>query len=110
MNEELQELLKRMEKTDKEICNFQLAFCEILKNEIDAAEEHETYSKVMKVLNKYKRDDKALKAIYEFFAAISEGSDLEEIMNIAIDEAVNPSAVSELTIDGSCKITQKEGL
>lgn len=109
MNEELHELLKKMDKTDKEICNFQLVFSEILKNEIDAADEHGIYSKVMKIIRKYQNDEKSLKVIYEFFAAISEGSDLEEIMNIAIDESLNPSAVSEATIDDSCTIKQKEG-
>jgi len=109
MNKALQELLNKMDKTDKEICNFQLAFCEILKNEIDAADEHEIYSKVLKILRKYQNDENSLKVIYEFFSAITEGSDLEEIMNIAIDEAVNPSTISELTIDDSCLIKQKEG-
>lgn len=109
MNKRLQELLKRMDKTDKEICNFQLVFCEILKNEINAADEHEIYSKVLKVMRKYQDDEKTLSAIYEFFSAVSEGADLEEIMNIAIDEATNPSALSELTVDDSCKINQKEG-
>lgn len=109
MNKRLQELLKKMDATDKEICNFQLVFCEILKNEINAADEHEIYSKVLKVVRKYQEDEKTLAAIYEFFSAISEGADLEEVMNIAIDEATNPSALSELAVDDSCKINQKEG-
>lgn len=109
MSEELQGLLKKMDEADKEICNFQLVFTEILKNEIDAADEREIYAKVMKILQKYLNDEKSLKAIYEFFSAISEGADLEEVMNIAIDEAENPSAVSELTIDDSCTVKQKEG-
>lgn len=109
MNKRLQDLLKRMDATDKEICNFQMVFCEILKNEINAAAEHDIYSKVLKVIRKYQEDEKTLSAIYEFFSAVSEGADLEEIMNIAIDEATNPSALSELTVDDSCRINQKEG-
>jgi len=109
MIDELQELLKKMDKTDKDICNFQLVFAEILKNEINAADEHEIYKKVMKVIRKYQKDEKCQTAINEFFSAISEGADLKEIMNIAVEEAASPSAVSEITIDDSCIIKQKEG-
>lgn len=109
MSEELQELLKSMDKTDKDICNFQLVFSEMLKNEINAADEHEIYKKVMKVIRKYQKDEKCITAINEFFSAISEGADLKEIMNISIDEASSPSTVSDLIIDDSCQIKQKEG-
>lgn len=108
MGKDLKKLLDRMDKADKEICNFQLVFTEILKNEINAADEHDIYIQILKVIRKYEKDENALNAIYEFFSAISEGADLEEIMNISIDEASSPSPMSELTVDNSCKIKQEE--
>lgn len=103
----LKELLGRVQKTEKEICNFSLVFAEIFKNEINASDDHELYIRLMEVIRKYADDEKIFSALNEFFNAIAEGATLEEVMEIAIEEAGDPSALSELTVDDSCKLKQQ---
>lgn len=96
--------LKNMEKTEKEICNFSLVFSEMFKNEINAADDHLLYVGFTKMIHKYGNDEHVMTALKEFFSAITQGAELEEIMEISIDEAGNPGPMSELTIDDSCKL------
>lgn len=97
-------LLEQIQKVEKEICNFHLVFAEMMKDEINAFDEHEMYAGVMKIMRKYAKDDKSMTVINEFFSAITGGASLEEIMSIAIEEAQDPSVASGLTVDDSCKI------
>ncbi|MCX7923613.1 MAG: hypothetical protein N3B21_16625 [Clostridia bacterium] len=93
----------QLETLEKEICNLPMIFAEMFKDEINANDEQRLYNGVKRVVKKYSQDKSAISIINEFTSVISGGASLEEILQITMDEAVNPSITSELVVDNSCK-------
>ena len=98
------EAVDRLESIEKNICNAPIIFAEMFKNEINANEEDRLYNGVKRIIRKYSEDRNSINAINEFTRVISGGASLEEILQIAIDEAENPTLLSELTGSDSCQI------
>lgn len=103
----MEELLQRMIEVEKDVCNMPMVFAEMFKDEINANDEDKLYQGVQKIVKKYAEDKHAMAVINEFTSVISGGASLEEILRITIEEAVNPSLTSEVTVDQSCKYEGK---
>jgi hypothetical protein len=80
-----------------------LLFAEILKDEINANDEQELYFGVKNIIKKYSGEREAFEAIDEFIKVITGGASLDEIIQLAIDEAHNPTLASDLTLNNSCE-------
>lgn len=92
-------LVGRLENMEKDKHKIPLIFAEIFKDEINAADEYKMYNGFKRVIKKYSEDGKAFSIIDEFARVITGGSSLEQIIQITMDEAVHPSAESQLTVD-----------
>ncbi|MCX7745888.1 MAG: hypothetical protein N2645_03210 [Clostridia bacterium] len=92
-----------MENTEKEKCNLSLIFAEIFKDEINANEEQDLYQGVKKVIKKYMNHGEGLAAINEFVSVISGGASLDELIQVSLDEAENPTPISDILVDDSCR-------
>lgn len=106
MNNSILGLMEDMEKVERDICNFPLVLAEMLKDEINAADEQEMYKSFKKLIKEYAEDEKGMSAINAFFGAITGGASLEEIITIAIEESQDPTVASGLIVDDSCKIRE----
>lgn len=94
----------QIEDIEKQKCSMPLLFAEIFKDEINANDEQELYNGVKNIVKKYSREKEAIGAIDEFIRAITGGAALDEIIQLAIDEAHSPTLASDLTVDNSCEI------
>ena len=97
-------ILDKLNDTEKEVCNLPLVFAEMLKDEINAVDEHELYSGIKDLLNKYSKDQGLMALIHEYTRVLTGGTSLQEILEITIDEAVSPTLASRLTVDDTCKV------
>ena len=95
--------VKELESLEKEICNLPLIFTEMFKDEINANDEHRMFNGVKRIVKKYGDDAKALSVVNEFTRVICGGTSLEEIFQLTRDEAKNPTALTDITIDNRCK-------
>ena len=94
--------MNELEGLERERCNLPLVFAEMFKDEINANEEHKLYSGVKRIIRKYTGNREAMTAINEFTSVISGGASLNEILLIAKDEVLNPTAASEVTVNQEC--------
>lgn len=94
--------LSEMEELEKKECNLALLFAEMFKDEINANDERKLYNGIKRVVKKYAEDRSAMRAINEFTSVIAGGASLQEIMQIAMDEAAHPTVTSQITIDDDC--------
>lgn len=101
-NEPLMKSVLNLENIEKTSCNLPMIFAEMFKDEINASNEHKMYNGVKRIIKKYSEDKKAIGAIEEFTRVISGGASLGEILQIAGDEATNPTAASQITVHGNC--------
>ncbi|MCX7708278.1 MAG: hypothetical protein N2484_00345 [Clostridia bacterium] len=101
------ETIDRIEEMEKNVCSLPLIFSEMFKDEVNAVDEQRLYRGVLRVLKKYSDQKEAIDAINEFTRAIAGGASMEEILNIAHDEAVSPSLASALVVDETCKLDEK---
>lgn len=79
----------------------------MFKDEINANDEHRLYNGVKRIVKKYLEDQRVISAINEFTSVVSGGANLNEILRIAKDEAVNPTFASAITVDESCRLEEK---
>ncbi|MGI6778923.1 MAG: hypothetical protein ACOX7R_13210 [Acetivibrionales bacterium] len=96
-----------LENMENSTNNLPMVFAEMFKDEVNAAEENKLYNGVKRVIKKYSDDSKASSAISEFTSVITGGTSLEQIMQIAKDEAVNPTLATELSVDKNEGIVDK---
>jgi hypothetical protein len=80
-----------------------MLFAEIFKDEINANDEQKLYNGVKRVIRKYSEDNSSFAAITEFTRVIFGGASLDEIIQLTIDEAGNPTLASELTVENKCE-------
>lgn len=92
-----------MEEREKDVCNVPLIFAEMLKDEINANDERKMYNGIKKIVKKHSDDKNAISVINEYTKAITGGASLNEILQIANDEIINPTLSSELTVDKTCE-------
>jgi hypothetical protein len=97
------DLIGQIESLEKEKCNIPILFAEIFKDEINANNEQTLYNGIKRVVRKYSEDESSIKAITEFTRVIFGGASLDEIIQVTIDEAKNPSLTSELTVENHCE-------
>ncbi len=93
-----------LEKLEKRICNIPVIFAEMFKDEVNANEEQKLFNGVKRIIKKYNGDKKAISIINEFTAVICGGASLDEILQISRDEAINPSAATDITVTNDCNI------
>lgn len=98
------ETVSELEKIEKDVCNLPLIFAEIFKDEINANSETKMYNGVKRVIKKYSEDKNAMAAVNEFVRVLSGGASLNEILLIAKDEAISPTASTEISVGGSCRL------
>lgn len=99
--ENLLHALDEMEKTEKKVFNLSLIFAEMLKDEINANDEIKLYNGVKRLIGKYSGNSAAIAAVDEFTSVLTGGASLEEIMQVSVDEAENPTPATGLTVDES---------
>lgn len=97
-------MVEELERMEKDICNLPMVFAEMFKDEINAVDEQRLYNGVKRIVKKYGNEISAVSVINEFTSVITGGASLEEIIQIAKDEAENPTLASELSVDQSCKL------
>ena len=98
------EIFPELDKLEKEKCNLPQVFAEILKDEINANNEYDIYHDVKEFINKYSKDANSLKVINEYTQAISGGATLNEILQITMEEVINPSISTGLTTEDECEL------
>lgn len=94
--------IDQLEKIEQNACNIPVIFADMFKNEINANEEERLYNGIKRIIRKYSEDGNAISVINEFTRVITGGASLEEIIQITIDEAENPTLASILTGDDNC--------
>ncbi len=94
--------IDKLEKMEQNVCNVPIIFADMFKNEINANEEDRLYNGIKRIVRKYSEDKNALSIIDEFTRVITGGASLEEILQITIDEAENPTLATIITRDDSC--------
>lgn len=94
------ELIESLENIEKDKKNVPLVFAEIFKDEINANDEQKLFNGIKKLIKKYADDKNFATAINEFTKVISGGASLAQILQITVDEVLNPSAESELMVEG----------
>lgn len=97
----LAKLVHELEETEKDVSGMPLVFAEMLKNEINANDEHRIYNGIKRIVRKYAEDKNAIAIINEFTSVITGGATLVEIMTVAKDEAINPTLVSSISTDNT---------
>lgn len=105
--EKLVESVNELEQLERDICNLPMIFAEMIKDEINANNEYKMYNGIKRLIRKYSQEKKTISAIDEFTRVLSGGASLEEIIQIAMDEAVNPTIESEIVIDKDCKFKEQ---
>ena len=94
--ENLRQAVSDMEMMEKKVFNLSLIFAEMLKDEINANDELKLYNGIKRLISKYSKDRTAISAVDEFTSVLTGGANLEEIMQVSLDEAVNPTPVTAL--------------
>jgi ATP:corrinoid adenosyltransferase len=94
--------MSELETLEKDNCNIPLLFTEMFKDEINSNDEHKFYNGMKRVLKKYSQDKKSLAVLDEFTRVIAGGTSLDEIMQLAMDEALHPTMISDVILDNSC--------
>lgn len=99
-------MISQLEQVEKDKCDLPIIFAEMFKDEINAVDEQRLYNGVKRLLKKFAQDQNALSVLNEYTRVISGGTSIEEIVQIAIDEAQNPTITSDLIADASCMLEQ----
>jgi len=63
------------------------AFAEIIKDEIDANDQHKLYNGVKRLIKKYSQEKRGIEALNEFVSVLCGGATLYEILQITMEEA-----------------------
>ncbi|HOM03744.1 MAG TPA: hypothetical protein PLH43_13140 [Acetivibrio sp.] len=91
-----------MESIESKVCNVGTVFTEILKDEINANDQQRLYNGLKRLIKKYSREKRGLEALDEFIRVLSGGASLEELLQIAKEEAQNPTISTEVTVNDRC--------
>ncbi|HHV28736.1 MAG TPA: hypothetical protein GXX73_03885 [Clostridium sp.] len=87
---------------EKEVCNIGTVFTEILKDEINANDQQRIYNGVKRLIKKYSQEKRGMETLDEFIRVLSGGASLEELLQIAKEEAQNPTISTGITVDDNC--------
>ncbi|WP_235832676.1 hypothetical protein [Acetivibrio mesophilus] len=77
-------------------------FTEILKDEINANDQQRIYNGVKRLIKKYSQEKRGMETLDEFIRVLSGGASLEELLQIAKEEAQNPTISTGITVDDNC--------
>lgn len=93
-----------MEELEKAECTLPLIFAELFKDEINANDEHRIFNGIKRVIKKYAEDENSMSVINEFFRVMTGGTSILEILQISIDETLNPTSASDITVSNKCDL------
>lgn len=96
------DLLHEIESLENEVCNMASVFTEILKDEINANDQQRLYNGVKRLIKKYSQEKRGLEALNEFVRVLSGGASFDELLQIAMEEAQNPTISTGISVDDSC--------
>jgi tRNA A37 threonylcarbamoyltransferase TsaD len=96
------ELINDLEVLEKNICNLSGIFAEILKDEINANDEQRLFNGFKRIIKKYSQDKKGLEAIDELIRVLCGGASINEILQVAKEECMNPTLETEITLSKQC--------
>jgi len=97
------ELMRELEEMEKDICNLPDIFSQILKDEINANDEHRLFNGFKRLVNKYSQDKKELEVLDEMMRVLCGGASINEILQVTKEESVDTSIATSITVDESCK-------
>jgi hypothetical protein len=80
-------LLEEMENSEGKVPGLASAFAEIIKDEIDANDQHKLYNGVKRLIKKYSQEKRGIEALNEFVSVLCGGATLYEILQITMEEA-----------------------
>lgn len=86
-NDKILVLLEEMEKSEGRVPELASVFTEIIKDEIDANDQHKLYNGVKRLIKKYSQEKRGIEALNEFVSVLCGGATLYEILQITIEEA-----------------------
>ncbi|NLP14709.1 MAG: hypothetical protein GX383_09615 [Clostridium sp.] len=76
-----------MENSEGKVPSLASAFAEIIKDEIDANDQHKLYNGVKRLIKKYSQEKRGIEALNEFVSVLCGGATLYEILQITMEEA-----------------------
>lgn len=96
-------LIKELEDMEKDICNLPEVFSQILKDEINANDEHRLFNGFKRIIKKYSQDKKDLEILDELIRVLAGGASISEILQVTREEGLDMSLGTSITVDNNCR-------
>lgn len=97
------ELIRELEEMEKDICNLPDIFSQIVKDEINANDEHRLFNGFKRLVKKYSQDKKELEVLDEMMRVLCGGASINELLQVIKEESLDTSIGTSITVDESCK-------
>ena len=88
---------------EKNVCSLPGIFSQILKDEINANDEQRLFNGFKRIIKKYSYNKKELEAIDELIRILCGGASVNEILQVTIDECLEPTLETGITVDKNCE-------
>ena len=85
------------------MCGLPEVFSQILKDEINANDEQRLFNGFKRIIKKHSHNKKEFEAIDEMIRILCGGGSINEILQVTIDECLNPTLETGINVDKSCE-------